>query len=141
MKFPRNARLLRSTFDVAPFAAVFFLLIIFMALAVYLLAPALSLHVSMAGNLRGIDKPTVAVAIDSEGRLFYANQVVTEEKLKSNLYAAAKKSRQPLTLVVQTDKAVTYGQLVKLTLIARDAGIQDVLLAKLPRVINASNQP
>ena len=33
MKFPRNARLLRSPFDVAPFAAVFFLLVIFLMLA------------------------------------------------------------------------------------------------------------
>ena len=32
MKFPRNARILRSQLDAAPFAAVFFLLVIFMML-------------------------------------------------------------------------------------------------------------
>ena len=32
MKFPRNAKLLRSPFDVAPFAAVFFLMVIFLLL-------------------------------------------------------------------------------------------------------------
>jgi biopolymer transport protein ExbD len=57
------------------------------------------------------------------------------------LLEAAKKSREPLTLVVQADKAVTYNQLVQLTLVARDAGIHDVLLATLPRVISASDQP
>ena len=141
MKFPRNARLLRSTIDVAPFAVVFFLLVIFVTLAALLPTPGLSLHLPVTGNLPGTDKPTVAVAIDAEGRLFFANQIVTESELKTHLYAAAKNSGQPLTLVVQADKDVTYGQLVHLTMLARDAGIHDVLLATLPRVINASGQP
>lgn len=141
MKFPRNARLLRSAFDVAPFAAVFFLLMIFLTLATFLPPAGLSLHLPVAGDLSGTEKPTVAVAIDAEGRLFFANQIVTENELRSDLYAAAKKARPPLTLVVQADEAVTYGQLVHLTLLARDAGIHDILLATLPRAINASSRP
>ena len=141
MKFPRNARLLRSTFDVAPFAVVFFLLVIFLTLATLLPTPGLSLRLPMAGDLPGTDKPTVAVAIDAEGRLFFANQIVTETELKSHLLDAAKKSRDPLTLLVQADKTVTYNQLVHLTLVARDAGIHDVLLATLPRVVDEPGQP
>ena len=141
MKFPRNVRLLRSTFDVAPFAAVFFVLLIFLTLAALLPTPGLSLHLPTAGDLPGVNQPTVAVAIDAAGRLFFANQIVTEEELKSHLYAAAKNSRQPLTLVVQADRAVTYGQLVHLTSLARDAGIHDVLLATLPQVIGGHAQP
>lgn len=141
MKFPRNARLLRNTIDVAPFAVVFFLLIIFVTLAALLPKPGLTLHLPVAGDLPGTDKPTVAVAVDAQGRLFFGNQIVTEMGLKSHLIFAVKNARQPLTLVVQADQAVTYGELVKLTLIARDAGIYDVLLATLPRVINASDQP
>ncbi len=141
MKFPRNARLLRSTFDVAPFAVVFFMLVIFLTLAALLPIPGLSLHLPVAGDLPGTDNPTVAVAIDAEGRLFFANQIVTENELKSHLYDTAKKSRKPLTLVVQADKAVTYDQLVHLTLLARDAGIHDVLLATLPQVISTPGQP
>ena len=146
MKFPRNARLLRSTFDVAPFAVVFFLLVIFLALAALLPTPGLSLRLPVTDDapgrdLPGTDQPTVAVAIDAEGRLFFANQIVTENELKLHLYDAAKKSREPLTLLVQADKAVTYDQLVQLTLVARAAGIHDVLLATLPRVIHASDEP
>jgi biopolymer transport protein TolR len=141
MKFPRNARLLRSTFDVAPFAVVFFLLVIFLTLAVFLPTPGLSLRLPVASDLPGTDKPTVAVAIDAEGRLFFANQIVTENELKSHLYAAMRDSREPLTLIVQADQAVTYGQLVHLTLLARAAGIRDVLLATLPGVINEPGQP
>jgi biopolymer transport protein ExbD len=141
MKFPRNARLLRSTLDVAPFAVVFFLLIIFLALAAFLPTPGLSLRLPPASDLPGTDKPTVSVAIDAEGRLFFANQIVTEKELKSHLSAAVKDAREPLTLVVQADKSVTYGQLVHLTLLARDAGIRDVLLATLPRVTSEPGQP
>ena len=141
MKFPRNARLLRSTLDVAPFAVVFFLLIIFLALAAFLPTPGLSLHLPAASDLPGTDKPTVAVAIDAEGRFFYANQIVTEKELKSYLSLAVKNSREPLTLVVQADKSVTYGQLVHVTLLARDVGIRDALLATLPRVSSEAGQP
>jgi biopolymer transport protein ExbD len=141
MKFPRNARLLRSTLDVAPFAVVFFLLIIFLALGAFLPTPGLSLRLPAASNLPGTDKPTVTVAIDAEGRFFFANQIVSEKELKSRLTAAVKDARQPLTLVVQADKSVTYGQLVHLTLLARDVGLRDVLLATLPRVTNESGQP
>jgi biopolymer transport protein ExbD len=141
MKFPRNARLLRSTFDAAPFAVVFFLLVIFLALAALLPTPGLSLHLPATGDLPGTDKPTVAVAIDADGRLFFANQIVTENELKSHLRDAAKKSHEPLTLIVQADQAVTYGQLVQLTLLARDAGLRDVLLATLPRVSSEPAQP
>lgn len=140
MKFPRNARLLRSPFDVAPFVAVLFLLIIFLMLGALLPTPGLPLRLPVASDLPGTDKPTVAVAIDATGRLFFANQIVTENELKSYLREAAKKTHTPLTLVIRADKAATYEQLVRVTLLARETGITDVLLATLPRVIGVPNQ-
>jgi biopolymer transport protein ExbD len=141
MKFPRNVRLLRSPFDVAPFAAVFFLLVIFVMLTALLPTPGIPLLPPQADDLPGTDKPSVAVAVDSGGRIYFANQLVGEAQLKTNLSAAAKNSREPLTLVIHADKTVTYGQLVHLTLLARDAGIQSALLATLPRVVSAPDQP
>jgi biopolymer transport protein ExbD len=141
MKFPRNARLLRSPFDMAPFVAVFFLLLIFLMLAMLLPTPGLSLRLPIGDNLPGTDKPTVAVAIDAGGRLFFSNQIVNEGELKSHLRDAAKELREPLTLVIHADKAVTYEQLVRVTLLARDAGIYNIVFATLPRVIGASGQP
>ncbi len=141
MKFPRNARLLRSPFDVAPFVAVLFLLVIFLMLGALLPTPGIPLRLPVADDLPGTDKPTVAVAIDATERLFYANQIVSENELKSHLRTAANESHEPLTLVIHADKAVTYEQLVRVRLLARDAGIRDVLLATLPRVIGAPTQP
>ena len=141
MKFPRNTRLLRSPFEIAPFAAVFFLLVIFMMLGALLPTPGISLQPPTANDLPGIDKPSVAVAVDSSGRFYFANEIVTEAQLKSHLATAAKNSREPLTLVVHADKSVTYEQLVHLTLLARDAGIQNALLATLPRVVENKSSP
>ena len=141
MKFPRNTRSLRNPFDVAPFAAVFFLLVIFLMLAVLLPTPGIPLQLPGTGNfigadLPGTDRPTVSVAVDANGRFYFASQIVTETELKACLSATVIKSREPLTLVIQADQTVTYGQLVHLTLLARTAGIQNALLATLPRLVN-----
>jgi biopolymer transport protein ExbD len=146
MKFPRNTRLLRNPFDVAPFAAVFFLLVIFLMLGALLPTPGIPLQLPIVSgaigkDLPGTDKPSVAMAVDASGRFYFANQLVNEAQLKSNLSDAAKNSREPLTLVIHADKTVTYEQLVRLTLLARDAGIQNALLATLPRIVNTPDLP
>jgi biopolymer transport protein ExbD len=141
MKFPRNARLLRSSFDMAPFAAVLFLVVIFLMLGAFLPASGLPLRLPVANGLPGTGQPTVAVAVDASGRFYFANQIVAEDKLKSALKAAAQKSRAPLTLVIHADKTVTYDRLIHLALLARDAGIQNALLATLPRIVPAPAAP
>jgi biopolymer transport protein ExbD len=141
MKFPRNARLLRSSFDMAPFAAVLFLVVIFLMLGAFLPASGLPLRLPVANGLPGTDQPTVAVAVDASGRFYFANQIVAEDKLKSALKTAAQKSRAPLTLVIHADKTVTYDRLIHLALLARDAGIQNALLATLPRAVTAPAAP
>jgi len=135
MKFPRNEKILRSPFEIAPFAAVFFLLVIFLMLSALL--PTAGLQVQLqppsANDLPGIDQPSVAMAIDSNGNLYFKNQIVTEAQLQSGLSAVEKSSRAPLTLVIHADKSVSYDQLLHLTLLARGAGITNALLATLPR--------
>ncbi|HZT23419.1 MAG TPA: biopolymer transporter ExbD [Verrucomicrobiae bacterium] len=135
MKFPRNVRILRSPFEVAPFAAVFFLLVIFLLLTMLLPAPGLrvALRPPAAADLPGVETPTVAVAVDAAGRYYFADQLVSEAQLRAGLSNAVVQARAPLTLVIHADKAVTYEQLVRLTLLARDAGITHALLATLPR--------
>lgn len=147
MKFPRNAKLLRSPFDVAPFAAVFFLMVIFLMVAALLPPPGLSLKLpqfdasSLADDLPGTDKPTISVAIDPSGRLFYSNQLVTEDGLKADLRRAVATSKTPLTLVIAADESVTNGELVAVALLARNAGIKDAFLAVQPRIVAPPNQP
>jgi biopolymer transport protein ExbD len=83
----------------------------------------------------------VAVAVDAGGRYYFANQIVSEAQLTNDLRAAVEKSHAPLTLVMYADKAVTYDQIIRLTTIAREAGIHNALGATLPRVINTPAGP
>jgi biopolymer transport protein ExbD len=135
MKFPRNATLLRGQLDAAPVAAVFFLLVLFLMLAslVYTPGARLELQLPRADGLPGTDKPSVSVALDADGRLYYENQWIEEDDLRRRLQAAVKKSAEPLTLIVQADKAVSYEMCLRLALLGREAGISEALLATLPR--------
>ncbi len=138
MKFPRNARIFRGQLDAAPFAAVLFLLVLFLMLGSRVYTPGVRLQLPLADNLPGTDKPTVAVALDGQGRAYFENQVIDQKQLAVRLRQLAKESAQPLTLLVQADKAVTYEQLMRLTLLARDAGIMEAWLATLPRPLAAA---
>jgi len=134
MTFPRHTRLLRSQLDAAPVASVFFLLVMFMMLASLIYTPGARLELQLPGanGLPGTDKPTVSVAVDADGRLYYENQWLEEAALRRRLQAAARKSPEPLTLVVHADKTVSYDKLMRLTLLAREAGIVEAWLATLP---------
>jgi len=133
MKFPRNARIFRGHLEIAPFASVFFLLVIFISLSSLMYTPGVKIQLPTADNLPGIDKPSVSVAIDSNGRLYYANKSIVEADLKNELKDELRKTAgKPLMLIVHADQQVTYKMLLGLTLLARDAGISEALLATLP---------
>ena len=137
MKYPRNARIFRGQLDAAPFAAVFFLLVLLLMLSTRLYTPGVSLTLPQADRLPGTDKPTVAVAIDAAGRLYFENQSITESGLAKRLKKAAADAPEPLTLIVQADRAVNMDMLLRLTLLARSAGITNSLLATLPRPLSS----
>ena|SRR5258708_684137 len=140
MKFPRNARIIRSELDAAPFASLFFLLVIFLLVASLIYTPGLHLQLPRAENLPGTEKPTVSVAIDSNGRLYYENQWIEEGELKRRLLAAAQKTAG-LALVVHPDQSVSYEMLVRLSLLARESDISEVVLATLPRLMGPNTTP
>jgi biopolymer transport protein ExbD len=144
MKFPRSAKILRSHFDVAPFAAVFFLAALFIMLGALMPVPGIPLQPPSADDLPGTDQPTVAMAVDSLGRIYFANAEVKDEfALKSDLAAAVKASAAPLTLVIHADKLVPYEQLAHLALLARgpQIGITNIILATLPRTPDFTGKP
>ncbi len=136
MKFPRNARIFRGQLDAAPFAIVFFLLLIFLLLSALVYTPGVLLRLPLGGDLPGTDKPTVAVAIDASGRLYYENQVIDENRLRERLRQAAKNS-PGLAMLVQGDEAVTQKQLLHLAMLAREAGINESWLATMSRPLSS----
>jgi biopolymer transport protein ExbD len=132
MKFPRDAKILRSHFDVAPFAAVFFLLLIFLMVSTVIPTPGIPLEPPTADQLPGPDQPAVAMAVDARGNLYYDHDLVPEKVLINKLVVATKTIHAPLTLIIHADKDVSYNTLAHLTLLARDCGITNCWLAVLP---------
>jgi biopolymer transport protein ExbD len=134
MKFPRNAKILRSHFDVAPFAAVFFVLLIFLMLGALIPTAGIPLQPPGADDLPGTDQPPVAMAVDAAGNLYFKNEIVSERVLINSLVVATKSERVPLTLIIHADKTVSYDTLVHLSLLARNCGITNIWLATLPQM-------
>ena len=145
MKFPRSAKILRSQFDIAPFAAVFFALLILLLLGGLMPVPGLrvSLQPPTADDLPGVDQPALAMAVDSQGRLYFENQIVSEPELKADLATAVRNAHEPLTLIIHADKSVSYEQLAHLAQLARTPGIgiTNLLLATLPDPLKLPVRP
>lgn len=141
MKFPRRAKLFRNPFDMTAYAAVFFLMVIFLVLGAQRYTPGVRIELPLADDVPGTDKPTVTVAVDESGRFYFQNQIIEEAALRVQFTNAVAGSPEALTLVIQADKAVRQENLVRLALLARDAGIREALLATLPREVSPPSLP
>ena len=86
MKFPRSARIFRGHLDFAPFASVFFLLLLFALLGTFIYTPGVQVELPRADDLAGTDRPTIAVAVDAAGRFYFENQPIEAVALKTSLF-------------------------------------------------------
>lgn len=137
MKFPRNAKIFRGQLDVAPLAGVFFLLAIFLLLnssLVFISGVRIELPESSREPLPGVHNPTVVVAMDLYGRIYFENQVLNESELETRLKSAAAHSKD-LVLIIQADKNVQLKDFYRLSHLASQAGIAQVLLASKPALL------
>jgi biopolymer transport protein ExbD len=132
MRFPVSVKPFRGQLDVAAFAGVLMLIVVFLLLTRLVYTPGVRLQLPVASGLPGTDRPTVEVAVDEFGRYYYQNQFITGTNLLVSLRVAVTNAAKPLTLVVQADKRASYEILIRLTMLAREAGINDALLATLP---------
>lgn len=135
MKFPRNVKVFHGQFDVVPLAGVFFLLVLFLLLGSLVYTPGVKIRLQLPvtkEDLPGTDQTMVSVAVDASGQLYFDNQLIVPAQLQSRLRSVVRKSSEPLALLVQADKAVSYQILIHLAVIARDAGIKEAFLATLP---------
>jgi biopolymer transport protein ExbD len=130
MKFPVHARLLTGRLDAAPFLSL--LAVVFLFLLVHTMivfTPGVKVDLPVDGAWPGVTGPSLSVALDAAGQLFFENQMMPEEKLRERFAAAVADSPADLTLIIQADGGVDFERVVRLSGIARAAGIPDVVLA------------
>jgi biopolymer transport protein ExbD len=133
MRFQRNIKMLRGQLPAAAFITVCFLLLLFFIPGLLVHTPGVHLRLPTAIGLGGVEGPTIDVAVDPNGRYFFAGELVDAAALRAQLEVAIANSPEPLTLVVHADREVTYEHLLRVTLVGREAGIENALLATLPR--------
>jgi biopolymer transport protein ExbD len=132
MKFQRNARILRTQLDAAPFATVFFILVMFLSLSSLVYTPGVPIRLPAGADLPGTDQPALSVAVDRAGRLYFENQLIEEADLKKSLGDRVRAASEPMVLILQADESVTQKSLVQLAMLARETGITNLLWATLP---------
>ena len=136
MRFPHNTKIFRGQLDAAPFVGVFFLLIIFLLLNSGLVfTTGVKIRLPEGVNLPWTEQPTAVVAVDENGQFYFENQVCDEARLKARLEDVVARSPEPVTLVVQVDKAAKVEVFVRLGMLARSVGIREMLQAVRPPVI------
>jgi biopolymer transport protein ExbD len=96
--------------------------------------PGLPIQLPQSESLPGTDRPTVSVAIDAGGILYFQNQIVTRPLLQEKLRAEMTRASEPLTLLIQADRQVRLEDFVQLNLLAREIGMHDVHMAVRPAV-------
>jgi biopolymer transport protein ExbD len=139
MRFQRQARIFRGQFDVAPYVGVLFLVVLFLLLHSSLVfRPGVKIELPTAGELPGPDRPALVVAIDHNGQLYFEHQIIPESQFQARLNVAVRHAHQPMTLVVEADGRVNQSQVVRISEMARQAGIQDLWLATRPRSFDTS---
>ncbi len=136
MRFPRSTKIFRGQLDAAPYAGVFFLMVIFLLLnSSMVFTPGVPIQLPQVAGLAGTERPSLVVVIDHAGQFYFENQVTDQSHLKESFAAAVAQAPKPLTLIIKADKAVKYETLLQLGLLARDAGIRDALLATRPSTL------
>ena len=142
MRFPHNIKVFRGQLDAAPFMGMLFLLILFLLLnSALVFTPVIPIHLPEGVNLPGAERPTAVVAVDESGHFYFENQLCDEARLRDRLRHVVTRSREPVLLVIQADKAAKVEVLVRLGLLAQSLGIREMVQAVRPPVVPVPASP
>ena len=142
MRFPRNKQIFRGQLDVAAFAGMLFILLVFILVRSQLVfTPGVPIRLPVAEELPGVIGRAVVVSVDAMGQFYFENQLTQERILQTRLTTLAAEAPEPLTLIIQADEAVTTGRIMELVSLARQAGVKVGAWATRPPPAPASRVP
>jgi biopolymer transport protein ExbD len=89
---------------------------------------------AVPSDLPGTAKPTLVVAIDRKGQIYYESQAVTNlADLRERLQAAVHQTKEPPALEVQADKTASFETALPVLSLAAELGLGEARLAVQPR--------
>jgi biopolymer transport protein ExbD len=98
------------------------LLIIFMVTATYVVKEAIEVDLPRAASGGELVAPTLAFALDREGRLFLDGAPVTQESAREAIHAALASSSEARA-IISADRAVSHGRVVEVIDLAKREGL------------------
>jgi biopolymer transport protein TolR len=134
IRFSRQVQWYCGHLDVAPFACVFFLLVIFVGL-VSRWAPTPGVPIELPEASIHEDRPAVdwlVVVADQDGRLYMNQQAISEEELEQRLRTHVGASSSSLELLLQADARLNLGQMARFYGLCRRAGVLNMKFQTRP---------
>lgn len=130
MRLPRNSRIFRGQWDVAPFAGVFFLILIMIVVCSPLVfQPGVSIELPLGDASSELEGPRLVVAIDQAGIVYYRNQAIDDLELRAQLASDARRIDEEATLVVMADARAAYEVILRVARLGREAGLKQAFLS------------
>ena len=125
MKFPRKAKIFYGgRLDFAPFASVFFLLVVFLMFNP-LLIPFPGVKMRQPQSVRP-NLPQLEAAIADGGQIHFKSQFVSPEEFREKLARAVAQSERPPSLIVLMGKKAGYETFSQVYQIAQEEGVGQV---------------
>ena len=121
--------------DMTPLVDVVFLLLIFFMLSTSLsVNPGIKIDLpkSSAEQVKK-RKTTLRVAIEAGGRIFLDGKKLSLAQLREKFQAVDKKQRDDALVVIEADKKVYHGLVVKVMDAAKSAGLNKLAIATQPK--------
>ena len=139
MKFKRTCQLINELPSAVSLAGVMFLLLYYLLANSALLltegTPVVHLPSGSGARPKGFSH-SVVVAMDHEARLFFRNQQIEREALKTILRNLADRADENgLLLVLQAHRGVQYEEITRFTALAEAAGVTQTWLATRPGLL------
>ena len=121
---PRAAPM--SDINMTPLIDVMLVLLVIFIITAPLMTSSLKLDLPKTDAATPTSAPAfIALAIDSEGRLFFGDEPLSRDALAARVSAAAKGNPQ-LEVQLRADQKVPYGQVAELLALIQKAGLNRI---------------
>jgi len=123
----------KPIFDLTPLVDIVFLLLIFFMLTSSFVEvkPGVKVNLPQASAPNVGEKNDVTVSIDINNTLYLNNRVISPKDLYFNLSKLVKVNPNILA-IVEADKGVTHGKVVRVMDLIRRAGVKKIAIATKP---------
>lgn len=122
--------------DFAPVGSVFFLVLVFVLFQSHLAPiPGILVELPVVESLSYVPGPDSQVmVVDREGRLYYRQQLISDEALVKQLANEVARFQGKGLLVIQADRNLNLGRLAEVYAICHRAGVNRLKLQTRPAV-------